>query len=121
MMNLLPGFILIPIGIIFTIIIFRYAFKGKATSNQITSSIDGSKFESERSRDEYDYLYKKLNCLFDDDYKSKQRKGKKILGLNILFVDKLVNKGFIDTKTLINSKNDFKLLADLFDYEEDFK
>ncbi len=113
MNNLLIELLLILAGLLFTIFLFRYLFSSDISQDKVFLAVDGTKFDNQRSCNEYDLLYKRLICLYQEDALLKSKNKKEILGLNLLFVKQLKNEGFSDIKTLINYKDDFHKLTEL--------
>ncbi len=115
MSNLFLQLLLVLLGLTFTIIILRYTLSGDSKSKQAFIAIDGSRFSSQKACDDYEEIYKLLECLYQEEALVKAKKNKEIIGLSLLFVDQIKSGGFSDLKTLISFQNDFKKLALLFD------
>ncbi len=112
------GLFLVIVGLIFTIILLRYAFSNQAKSKETFIAVDGSKFNEKKLCEEYDYIYKRLEILYQEEALANARNKKKVIGLNITFVNQIKNNGFSDLKTLISFKEDFKKLAELLDTQD---
>ena len=102
MMNLFLELLLVGVGLIFTIVFFRYLFSTGKSNQQAFLASDGTKFVDLKSCDEYELLFKKLQCLYDDNNVINNRGKKDMLGLQISFVKNLKEQGFQNIKTLID-------------------
>lgn len=117
MNNLVLELFLVIVGLIFTTFLLRYTFSSDTKSKKAFLASDGTRFATQKDCDEYDYLLKRLGCLYEQEQTSNPRRNKKTLGMNSLFINKIKSEGFSDLKTLISFKNDFKKLVDLLDCE----
>ena len=118
MNNFLVALSLILVGLTFTILILRYTLSGQSKLKEAFIAIDGTKFSTKKDCDNYDYLYKLMECLYQEEALTNARRSKEILGLRLLFVNQIKSGGFKDLKTLISFKDDFKKLAELLDPKE---
>ena len=110
--------LLVIVGIIFTVLILRYAFSSQLNSREAFIAIDGTKFYNEKSFNEYDSLYKKLECLYQEELLDNVKNKKDILGLKLIFINNIRKDGFKDIKTLIDYKDDFAILAQILSNNE---
>ena len=92
-------------------ILFLVLFLFKSINKKSFVAADGSVFENQNDLDLYTSLYEKTRPLFSviDDNTSSQV----LLGFEQSFLRKLKTDGFIDLKTLVKSRKQFKLLSDL--------
>ncbi len=121
MLNMSNPLVVLPlifVGLTFTILILRYTLSGQSKSKETFIALDGTKFSNKKDCNNYDYLYKLLECLYQDEALTNARRSKEILGLNLLFVNQIKSGGFKDLKTLIGFKDDFMKLAELLDPKE---
>ena len=118
MSNLFVELLLVLVGLSFTILLLRYAFSSELKSKEVFTAIDGTRFSTEKSCSDYDYIYKNLEVLYQDDALSKARTRKQILGLRLSFVNQIKSGGFSDLKTLLSFKDDFPKLAEILDPKE---
>ena len=103
---------LIAIAIIMLIaIVFLTLFLFQSINKKSFTALDGSVFENQIDLDVYQKLYDKTKPLFsiDDEKGSAQQ----ILGFEKSFLSKLTTQGFIDLKTIVKYRKQFKLLSDL--------
>ncbi len=119
MMNSLSlQFLVILIGLTFTVLIFGFLFSNGTNVKQSYIAIDGTKFSSEKDCDEYNLLFKRLGSIFDKDDRSSQSSKNRNLGINPLFFVKLTEEGFSEFNILIKYKNDFIKFAELLNIED---
>ncbi len=118
MNNLFFQPLLVLVGLISTVFFFRYLFFSDKKNNMPFIAFDGTKFKSQKDCDEYSYLAKKLEPLFDE-ISTGNRDKKNLLGLKLSFINTLKKEGFNDLKLLLSYKDQFKKLSDLFEIEID--
>ena len=118
MSNVFLELLLVLVGISFTILLLRYTFSSGLKSKEAFIAVDGTKFNTKKACEDYDYLYNNLVDLYQEEALSKARNRKQVLGLRLLFVNQLKSGGFQDLKTLISFKDDFLKLAELLDPKE---
>ncbi len=118
MSNLVVELLLVLVGLAFTVLLLRYTFSSGLKSKGAFVASDGTKFPTKEACDDYDYIYKSLEDLYQEEALSKARNRRQILGLRLSFVNQIKDGGFQDLKTLISFKDDFKKLARLLDPKE---
>ena len=92
-------------------IVFLFVFLFKSINKKKFKAEDGSEFDSQSDLETYQILYEKTKPLFSDN----EEKGSNqlILGFEKSFLLKLTTGGFIDLKTLIRYRKQFKSLSEL--------
>ena len=98
-----------------TVLILRYAFSSEKQVKESFIAIDGTKFSNQDSCNDYDNLYKKMECLYKEDSFSNSRNRKDILGLKLSFISKIKGEGFKALKTLLNCKDQFNKLVEILE------
>ena len=119
MNNLLLEALLVLVGLVFTIIFFRYLFFGSNFTRAVFTASDDSTFNSQEACDAYESLLKRISFLYEDESSTKNRSKKEISGMKPSFIKLLKEGGFKDLKTLVKYKDDLKKLVDLFELEEE--
>ena len=96
---------------LFVAILFLIIFLFKNINKKSFVADDGSVFDNQNDLDLYTSLYEKTRPLFSviEDNTS----GQVLLGFEKLFLSKLITDGFIDLKSLVKYRKQFKLLSDL--------
>jgi len=103
---------LIAIAIfIFFAIVFLSLFLFKSINKKSYTAEDGSVFDTQSDLDLYQKLYDSTKPLFIPD--NEKGTSQQILGFEKSFLAKLTSEGFLDLKSLIQYRKQFKLLSDL--------
>ena len=118
MSNLFLQLFLVLTGFTFTILFLRYIFSSQFKSKEVFIAIDGTKFKTSKLCDDYNYIYKQLDPLYQEEILIKARRKNELLGLKLSFINKIKSEGFSDLNTLISFKEDFKKLAEFFEVRE---
>ncbi len=117
MNNLYLGLVIL-FGLVTTVLLLRLIFSSSSTQKVSFESIDGTKFSNEKECNEYNFLYERLQFLYQEKSSSNQRKRNATLGLNLNFVKQLKTNGFSSLNSLIQNKDQFRKLAELLDASE---
>ncbi len=103
------------VGLLSTGFLLRFIFSSSAKSKENFKAIDGTAFSSKKECIEYDFLYNKLEFIYNDNNSSAQRRNIASLGLGSSFIKQLKSEGFSDLNSLISNKEQFRKLVELFD------
>ncbi len=114
MNNLYVGLVLV-VGLLATVLLLRFIISSPGKSKELFAAIDGTKFSREKDLKEYEFLYERLKCLYEENTSANQRKQYAKLGLTMTFIQQLKAGGFVNLNLLISNKDQFKQLVDLFD------
>ena len=114
MSNLYIGLVVL-VGFLATGLLLRFIFSNSRKSKEAFQANDGTKFLLEKDLKEYEILYAKLKCLYEEKPSSDQKKQKAKLGMKVAFIQQLKADGFANLNLLISNKEQFKKLVELFD------
>ena len=114
MSNLNIGLVFL-VGFLATALLLRFILSNSRKSKEVFQACDGTKFSLEKDLKEYETLYARLKCLYEENPSSNQRKQKSKLGLKVAFIQQLKADGFANLNLLISNKEQFKKLVELFD------
>ena len=117
MSNLYIGLVVL-VGLLGTGVLLRFIFSTSANPKEIFESIDGTKFSSEKDLKEYEFLYERLKCLYEENPSANERKQNAKSGLTMSFIKQLKTNGFSNLNLLISNKEQFKKLVELLDVSE---
>ena len=116
-MNIYYGAGIFLIGLISTFVFVRLFLSKSTKTSQVFTSEDGTKFYTQKDCAEYNYLYKKLKSLYDDEFLLKQKK-KSYMGISLKFLKLIKTEGFKDINALISNRDELKKLILLLDTSE---
>ena len=114
MSNLYIGLVVL-VGFLATGLLLRFIFSNSRKSKEVFQANDGTKFSLEKDLKEYEILYARLKCIYEENPSSDQRKQKAKLGMKVAFIQQLKADGFANLNLLISNKEQFKKLVELFD------
>ena len=114
MSNLYIGLVVL-VGLLATSLLLRFILSSSGKPKELFESIDGTKFSRAKDLKEYEFLYERLKCLYEEKPSANQRKQNAKLGLTVTFINQLKTDGFANLNLLISNKDQFKKLAELFD------
>ena len=114
MSNLYIGLVVL-VGFLATGLLLRFIFSNSGKSKEVFQANDGTKFSLEQDLKEYEILYARLKCIYEENPSSDQRKQKAKLGMKVAFIQQLKADGFANLNLLISNKEQFKKLVELFD------
>ncbi len=117
MSNLYLG-VVVLVGFLGTAVLLRMIFSNSTPAKEVFEALDGTKFSSKSKVNEYEFLYKRLQCIYEENSSSNKAKSKSILGLNSAFLKQIKTDGFPSINSLISNKEQFKNLVALFDLSE---
>ncbi len=113
MNNLFVQLLLVLLALLATIGIFWAMFSTSKAKTPAFSAADGTRFKDEQSLQDYEALCDNLQFLYDEASLKNNRRKDQLLGLNTNFIKCLTQDSFKDLKTLLASKQDFILFAEL--------
>jgi len=114
MSNLYIG-LLVLVGVVLTALVLRFILSNSSKSKETFESIDGTRFVREKDLKEYEFLYERLKCLYEENPSGNKNRQNLKLGLKVTFIQKLKSEGFSSLNLLISNKDQFKKLIELFD------
>ena len=114
MINLYIGLVVL-VGLLATGLLLRFIFLSAGSPKKVFEAIDGTKFSREKELKEYEFLYERLKCIYEENSSANQRKKNAKLGLTVTFIQQLKVDGFGNLNLLITNKEQFKKLVELFD------
>ena len=117
MSNLYIGLVAL-VGFLATGLLLRFIFSNSRKSKEVFQANDGTKFSLEKDLKEYEILYARLKCIYEENPSSDQRKQKAKLGMKVAFLQQLKADGFANLNLLISNKEQFKKLVELFDISQ---
>ena len=117
MSNLYIGLVVL-VGLLGTSVLLRFIFSTSANPKEIFESIDGTKFSREKDLKEYEFLYERLKCLYEEKPSANERKQNAKSGLTVSFIKQLKTNGFSNLNLLISNKEQFKKLVEFLDVSE---
>ncbi len=117
MNNLLIQLLVFVIGLVATIVIFRYLFLKSDTGQLAFESKDGTKFKDEESLIAYEELVEKVALLYASNDPNNTKRRTDLFRMKPAFIDALTKDGFKDPKTLISFTAQFKALLELLETE----
>ncbi len=103
--------LIVLVGLVATVLLLSLIFSKSGKPRKVFEAVDGTKFFSERDCFEYEFLYKRLKCIYGDKKSMK-------LGLNETFIQQIKSDGFSNLNLLISNKNQFKKLVELLEVSE---
>jgi len=110
--------VIVLVGLVLTILLLIFIFSSLAKSKEVLKAIDGTRFSRKIDLNEYEFLYERFKCMYEDNISSNQNNKNDKLGLNKSFVRQIKADGFLTLNSLITNKEQFKKLAELFDVSE---
>ena len=117
MSNLYIGLVVL-VGLLTTVFLLRFILSGPGNPKKFFEATDGTKFSNEKELKDYEFLYEKLKCLYEENSSYKQRKENTRHGLTLTFIQQLKTDGFVNLNLLISNREQFKKLVKLFDVSE---
>ncbi len=118
LMNIFYIGLVVLVGIVATGLFLRFILSSSGKSNEVFEAIDGTKFSRKQDLNEYEFLYERLRCLYEDNLSANQRNKNVNLGLSLSFIQQLRADGFSNLNSLISNKEQFKKLSNLFELSE---
>ncbi len=111
--------IVVLVGLGVTALLLGFIFSSSVKSKEVFEAVDGTKFSSKVKLNEYEFLYERFKCLYEEKLSSdKSNKKNANIGLNSTFVQLIKTDGFRNLNALISNKEQFKKLVELFDTSE---
>ena len=110
--------VVVLVGLVVTILLLIFIFSSLAKSKEVFKAIDGTRLASKIDLKEYEFLYERFKCLYEENLSTNQKNKDANLGLKKSFVQQIKADGFLNPNSLISNKEQFKKLAELFDVSE---
>ena len=110
--------VFVLVGLVLTILLLIFIFSSLTKSKETFKAVDGTSFSRKIDLNEYEFLYARFKCLYEETVSSNQNNKNEKLGLNKRFVQQIKADGFLNLNSLITNKEQFKKLAELFDVSE---